>query len=482
MLANGNGDGLRSWLQGIRDREDVIDIQGADWRDEVGAITEMLQKQPGSPAALFDHVCDYPAGYRILVNAFNSVQRLAYTLGLDEKQDKLLLSRALCSRLEQLEPVKPAVIKTGPIFENSHEGKEIDLLEFPVPKWHQGDGGRYIGTGCNVITQSHDGSWVNLGTYRVMALSGNQATVHIVPGHHGYLHLQEYYARKERCPVVVATGEDPLLFLASCNDVPAGTSELDWAGGLCGRPVNVVIGPKTGLPIPAEAEIAFEGFIEPDNTAKEGPFGEWTGYYGETTIAPVIDIEAVYHRHNPILLGTPHSKPPDETAFLKAVFRSAMLEKSLRLSGVPNIQGCWAHEIGGGRLLLAVGIKQEHVGHASQAGHVAASCQIGALLGRYIVVVDEDIDVTSLEDVMWAVLTRSDPASSVDIIHRAWGSPLDPRMSPCDKRGRRWATSRAIVDATRPFEWKEHYPRVVANWDGSQVVKKWPFLSEYSKY
>ncbi|HBC94930.1 MAG TPA: UbiD family decarboxylase, partial [Pelotomaculum sp.] len=212
----------------------------------------------------------------------------------------------------------------------------------------------------------------------------------------------------------------------------------------------------------------------------EGPFGEWTGYYGLETMSPVVDVQAIYHRNSPILLGCPHSKPPDETAFFKAVFRSALLEDSLRRSGIPGVQGCWGHEIGGGRMLIVVSIKQQYAGHASQAGHVAASCQIGALLGRYVVVVDEDIDVTNLSDVVWAVLTRSDPASSVDIIKRAWGSPLDPRMDPADKKNGRYLSSRAIVEATKPFEWKDLYPITVSNWPiVEQIRAKWEFLRNY---
>lgn len=471
---------LREWIAVMREKGQIMDVNGADWRNEVGAINEIMQKKPESPAVLYDNICDYPAGYRILGNPLNSVSRLAYTAGIKEPENKLALSRELSSRINNIELLPPREVATGPIFENTHRGDEIDLFEFPVPKWHPEDAGRYIGTGCNFITSNYDGSWVNLGTYRVMVINNRQASVHFVTGHHGWRHMKEYHVKNERFPVVLVVGGDPLLFMASCNDVPVGVSELAWAGGLRGRPFDVVRGPITGLPIPAEAEIAIEGFIEPNKLIKEGPFGEWTGYYGSQTMSPVIDVQAIHHRNNPILLGCPHSKPPDETAFFKAVFRSALLEDSLRRSGIPEIQGCWAHEIGGGRMLLVVSIKQQYAGHASQAGHVAASCQIGALLGRYVVVVDEDIDVTNLQDVIWALLTRSDPATSVDIIKRAWGSPLDPRMAPEDKKSGHHASSRAIIEATKPFEWKESYPRTVHNWPiRDQIKDKWEFLKKY---
>ena len=471
---------LREWIVYMKEKGQLIDVNGADWRNEIGAINEIMQKTPESPAVLFDNITDYPAGYRLLGNPLNSVARLAYTAGIAEPADKLALSRALSARMKNLELIPPQEVKTGPIFENILQGDAVDLLKFPVPQWHPEDAGRYIGTGGNFITSTYDGSWVNMGTYRTMLVNSRQMAVHIINGHHGDAHMKEYHSRNERFPVVLVAGGDPMLFMASCTDIPAKVSELAWAGGLRGRPFEVVRGPVTGLPIPAEAEIAIEGFIEPNKLVKEGPFGEWTGYYGQQVMSPVVDVQAVYHRDNPIILGCPHSKPPDETAFFKAAFRSALLEESLRLSGIPGLKACWAHEVGGGRMLLVIAIEQKYAGQASQMGHVAASCQMGALLGRYVVVVDDDIDPTDLSEVLWAILTRSDPATSVDIIKRAWSAALDPRMDPADKKSGRHISSRAIIEATKPFEWKDQYPRTVHRWPlDEQIRNKWEFMKKF---
>jgi len=120
----------------------------------------------------------------------------------------------------------------------------------------------------------------------------------------------------------------------------------------------------------------------------------------------------------------------------------------------------WAHEVGGSRLLLGVSIKQRYPGHTKQAGHVAAMCHAGAYAGKYVIVVDDDIDVSNLEDLMWAMLTRSDPATSIDIITKTWSTPLDPRIPPEQKDKGDNTNSRAIIDACRPFHWRDKFPKV----------------------
>jgi UbiD family decarboxylase len=131
-------------------------------------------------------------------------------------------------------------------------------------------------------------------------------------------------------------------------------------------------------------------------------------------------------------------------------------------AGVPDIAAAWAHEIGTARLLLGVAIRQRYPGHSKQAGHVAAMCHSGAYAGRYVIVVDDDIDVSNLEELIWAMLTRSDPATSIDIIRNAWSTPLDPRIEPERKAKGDFTNSRAIIDACRPWHWRDKFPKVNA--------------------
>jgi 4-hydroxy-3-polyprenylbenzoate decarboxylase len=230
---------------------------------------------------------------------------------------------------------------------------------------------------------------------------------------------------------------------------------MEWVGGVVGTPVEMITGSHTGLPIPAHAEIALEGFLHPGNVAEEGPFGEWTGYYASASrVEPVLDVVAVYHRNDPILLGCPPEKPPYEAQRFQQYLRSGNLKRQLRGAGIPNVVAAWTHAVGGCRLFNVVAIKQAHAGHARQTLHAAATVGQASYLGRIVVVVDEDIDVTDLHEVIWAVCTRMDPSADIDIIHRMLTGALDPAIEP----GKKVHNSRLLIDATRPWEWKEKFP------------------------
>ena len=165
-------------------------------------------------------------------------------------------------------------------------------------------------------------------------------------------------------PVAIVVGCDPMSFLMASSEVPYGVCEYDVIGGIRGKPVDVVKAPVTGLPVPANAEIVIEGFVMPGNVKPEGPFGEWMGYYGsDVRNEPVLDIKAIYHRNNPILLGCPPQRPPDELARYRALTRSAIVRENIGKAGVPDVTAAWAHEIGTARLLLGVAIKQRYPGH-----------------------------------------------------------------------------------------------------------------------
>jgi len=140
--------------------------------------------------------------------------------------------------------------------------------------------------------------------------------------------------------------------------------------------------------------------------------------------------------------------------------RSALLKQELKKTGLPDVVATWCHEAGGSRQLTAVSIKQRYPGHSRQAGHLAAMCRSVAYAGKYVIVVDDDIDVSDLEDLTWAMLTRSDPATSIDIIHGTWSTPLDPRIPPEEKAKGNNTNSRAIIDACRPFHWRHAFPKV----------------------
>ena len=460
QAGSGTGyNGLRDWLEQIDRMGQLRYVHGANAEDEIGAATDVLQHTAESPAAMFDQVPGYDPEFRVFVNGFGSVDRIALTLGLPLGLSKVELSEAWRRKIKDLKPISAVEVKDGPIFENVRRGADIDMTIFPTPKWHPDDGGRYIGTGSFDITRDPDDGWVNCGTYRVMIHDKTRLGYYISPGKHGRIQRQKYFDRGQPCPVAMVFGSDPLQFLASCTEVPYGVSEYDWVGGIQGEPVRVIRGPVTGLPIPADAEIVVEGYASNQTTMVEGPFGEWTGYYGSAEREePVLTVEALYHRNQPILVGSPPGQPPDEQARYRAVLRTALLRDELEKMGIPDVVSAWQHEVGGSRLWTVVSIKQRYPGHARQVLHAAASCRAGAYAGRWVVVVDDDIDPSNLEDVMWAVCTRVDPATNIDVMHGAWSTPLDPMITPDQRRAKDFTNSRGLLDATRPWHWRDQFP------------------------
>jgi len=465
---------LRDWTTQVEELGELKAVRKADWDVEIGVITEIVMNRHG-PALLFDDIVGYPAGYRIVANALGGPKRLAYTLGLPTDRNLKDLMPLWQEKKRTLRPIPPKVVTDGPVMENVYRGDDVDLLKFPTPKWHEHDGGRYIGTGSVDITRDPDEGWVNLGCYRVMIHDRSQVGFYISPGKQGRIQREKWFARGGPMPIAMSFGHDPAIFMAGSLEIPWGMSEYDWVGGVKGQPVEVIEGPVTGLPIPANAEIVIEGFVDPNHKLPEGPFGEWTGYYAsKQREEPVVKVQALYHRNKPVLLGSPPVKPPSELAYYRAFLRAAVIDEELKAAGVPDVTGVWCHEVGGARLFNVVAIKQRYSGHAKQAAAVATQCHGGAYLGRFTVVVDEDIDVMNLEEVMWAVCTRCDPEKDIDILRRCWSGPLDPIIPP----GQKGLNSRALIDATRPYEWRDQFPVVAESSPArrDEVLKKWGHL------
>jgi UbiD family decarboxylase len=455
---------LREWIEEADKLGELRRVNGATWEEEIGLATEILQHDANAPAALFDEIPGYAKGFRVLTNFFGA-KRQNMTLGYPTDLNRVELSDAFLTgfRAAKERRIPHEIVKDGPVMENVITGEDVDVLKFPTPLWHEGDGGRYIGTGSFNVTRDPEEGWVNAGTYRVMVHDAKTIGFYISPGKHGRIHRQKYKERGEPMPVCVVVGADPMTFLMSSTEIDYGVCEYDVVGALRGSPMKVVEGRETGLPFPAEAEIVLEGYCYPDHTRMEGPFGEWTGFFGSPVHeGPVIDVKAIYHRNDPIILGCPPQRPPEEQARYRAVVRSALLKEQIQAAGVPDVQAVWCHEVGGSRMLTGVSIRQRYGGHSRQAGQIAAQCRVGGYAGKYVVVVDEDIDVSDLEDLMWAMVFRSDPATSIDVINHAWSTPLDPSIPPYEKEVGNTTNSRAVIDACRPFHWRDQYPKVNA--------------------
>lgn len=450
---------LRELVDRIEKAGQLLHVPHADPNLEIGALIEVIAHRggEGGPAVLFEDMPGLPPGQRMLSGATNSARRLAITLGLPTPRHPLDVVRAYRDRMKVHVPVPPVVVDGGPVLENVLRDEEVDLERFPAPFLHELDGGRYIGTDDLVIMRDPDDGWVNLGTYRAQLQGRDRVSLWMSPGKQGRQIREKYFREGKPCPVLISCGHDPLLFLASGNEVRYGLSEYDYAGGHRGRPFEVVRSELYGLPMPAASELVLEGEMHPGEVAPEGPFGEFTGYYaGGRSDQPVVRVRRVYHRDDPIVTVASPMRPPSNFSYSKCVMKAGMIWDEVERAGLAGVTGVWCHEAGGARMFNVIAVRQSYAGHAKQAGLLAASCQSGSYLGRFVVVVDDDIDPTDAFDVMWAMSTRCDPVEDIEIVRDAWSGPLDPRLPPGTTR-----SSRAIVTAVRPFQRIDEFPRVV---------------------
>jgi 4-hydroxy-3-polyprenylbenzoate decarboxylase len=455
---------LREYIEACKNVGEWKTIEGADWNLEIGALTEAAAELiPQPPMLLFDPVKGYPLGYRVVSLLFAAYKRGAIALDLPPDKNKLELVRLAARKIKSARPIPPREVEVdeAPVMENRMKGEQVDLFHFPSLHFHEHDGGRYIGTGDVLINRDLDSNFINMGTYRMQVHEKNLLGLWMSPGQHGRQICSRYWEQGKSCPVVATFGGDPLTFMASHTKLAWGISELDYVGGLRGKPLEVIKGPITGLPIPAHAEVAIEGEVPPPNVEarEEGPYGEWPGYYSGGTIGtgeaqPVIRVKAIYYRNDPIIINSAPMWPGAPAHDLN--LSAGVLWDQLEGAGIQDIAGVYGFT----PYLFVVAIKQRYAGHAKQAGHAALACAAAARNGRYLVVVDEDIDPTNLKEVLWAMMTRVDPATTIELIDKCWSTPLDPRIPPEKRAVKDHTNSRAIFYAVRPFEWKEKFPKV----------------------
>jgi UbiD family decarboxylase len=449
---------LRNWLEAVEKIGELQTITGVEHHEEIGGLVDIFQRKMGNPAVMFDEVPGFPKGHRVIANLLTSVPRINLALGLKPEASEMDLIAWWREYMGDAPTHEPREVNGGPLLENVTEGDKVDITTIPTPKWHEHDGGYFIGTGCMVVMKDPDNDWINFGCYRVQSHEPKVATVMMSPGKHGRLIMEKYHKRGEPCPVAVVAGMHPAYFMIAGLEIPYGKNEYDAVGGLMKEPIEIINMPKTGLPVPANAEIAFEGFIHADDEILEGPLGEWTGYYaGGQREEPAIRIETLMHRNNPVLTGAIPAVPPNDNTFYLGTYRCGAVWNQLEAAGVPEVKGVWAHEAGGSRMWLTVSIKQMYGGHSKQAGLIAASCHAGAYSNRWVVVVDDDIDPTNMDDVVWAMCTRFDPREGMEVIRGAWSTHLDPMCYDGDTDRR---NSRVIIDACIPFNRRDSFPTV----------------------
>ena len=468
---------LRAFLTEATAAGELQDISRAHWNLEIGALTELFAERTPTPALLFDDIPDYPRGRRVLSNVLFSPVRQSLALGVSAGLRGNALIEVVKSKLADLKPIAPRPVKDAPVLQNIAHGGDVNVKEFPAPHWHENDGGRYIGTFDAVICRDPESGYINVGTYRVQVHDENTVGLWIIPGKHGNLIAQKYWSKGEACPFLIACGMPPSMILASAVGIPWGMSEYDFLGGLLGMPIPVIDGKATGLPMPANAELVLEGFSPPPNKVSlpEGPFGEWPGYYASGTIdRPVVKVSTIYYRDDPILTGDPPLKTYLNTDIYMCI-RAANIWSSMERAGIPDVRGVWFPRQG--RFVVAVAIRQRYSGHARQAGHGVLATRDGGRDTRMIVVVDDDIDITNINEVLWAVASRWDPKRQSEMVDVP-ASDLNPTLTPEQRAANDLVSSCIIIDACRPYGRRNEFPAVssVSPEYKATVLRQWAHL------
>jgi UbiD family decarboxylase len=301
----------------------------------------------------------------------------------------------------------------------------------------------------------------------------------VVGAHHARLMAEKYWASGKDAPVVVLGGQDPYVYAGACAPLPWGCSELDYAGGLKGGPIDVIIEPETGLPIPAQAEIAVIGRVPPpeEDIRIEGPFGECPGYYTGSEPNTIIHVEKIWHRNDPILQGNPTMRGSAIRHALGAnLVTSGRIWDTIEQS-VPNIRGVYSlyQQCQAGSDVLVISLKQSYPGHARHAALAALSAQAAIIMNRAVITVDEDVDPSNPQEVLWALVTRCHPDEDMVTIRGIPSLGLDARIPPEKRERKDFTSSTVLIDACMPYAWKDRFPKanVLSPELKSEVLSKW---------
>ncbi|MGR8999431.1 MAG: 4-hydroxy-3-polyprenylbenzoate decarboxylase [Gammaproteobacteria bacterium] len=403
---------------------------------EITEICDRTLKQ-GGPALLFEN----PTGYNIpvLANLFGTPRRVAMGMGAESVTELRGIGELLAT-LKEPEPPKgmkdaweklpvfkqvlnmaPKLVTSPPCQELVREGDEIDLSVYPVQTCWPDDAAPLI-TWPLVITKGPNKDRQNLGIYRQQVIAKNKVIMRWLTHRGGALDFREWqkaYPGKP-FPVSVALGADPATILAAVTPIPDTLSEYAFAGLLRGSKTEVANCLINDLQVPASAEIVLEGFIYPNETAPEGPFGDHTGYYNEVDEFPVFTIERITQRQAPIYHSTFTGRPPDEPAVLGVALNEVfvpILQKQF-----PEIIDFYLPPEGCSYRMAVISMKKQYAGHAKRVMLGTWSYLRQFMYTKFVIVVDDDVNVRNWEDVIWAITTRMDPARDLTILEN---TPID---------------------------------------------------------
>jgi 4-hydroxy-3-polyprenylbenzoate decarboxylase len=402
-------------------------------------MTEIADRvlRAGGPALLFEN----PKGHRtpVLANLFGTVKRVALGMG-EEDPARLREIGKLLAYLKEPEPPKglrdaweklpilkqvlnmaPKVVSRPPCQEVILEGDAVDLGQLPIQTCWPGDVAPLITWGLT-ITRGPLKTRQNLGIYRQQVIAKNKLIMRWLPHRGGALDFRDHSAQHPNTPfpVCVALGTDPATILGAVTPVPDSLSEYQFAGLLRGAKTEVARAIGSDLQVPAHAEIVLEGVIHPGETALEGPYGDHTGYYNEQARFPVFTVERITLRKDPIYHSTYTGKPPDEPAILGAALNEVFVP--LLQKQFPEIADFYLPPEGCSYRMAIVSLKKQYPGHAKRVMMGVWSFLRQFMYTKFVIVVDDDIDIRDWKEVIWAITTRVDPARDTLLIEN---TPID---------------------------------------------------------
>jgi len=403
---------------------------------EMTEICDRVLKQ-GGPAILFEK----PTGHTIPVlgNLFGTPKRVAMGMG-EESVDALREVGKLLAYLKEPDPPRglkdawdklpvlrkvldmaPKELRSAPCQEIVWEGDQVDLGRLPIQTCWPGDAGPLITWGLTV-TRGPNKARQNLGIYRQQVIARDKVIMRWLPHRGGALDFRDHCLVKpaEAFPVAVALGADPATILGAVTPVPDTLSEYQFAGLLRGARTELVKCIGSDLQVPASAEIVLEGTIQPGETALEGPFGDHTGYYNEQEAFPVFSIERISMRRDPIYHSTYTGKPPDEPAVLGVALNEVFVP--LLTKQFPEIVDFYLPPEGCSYRLAVVSMRKQYPGHAKRVMFGVWSFLRQFMYTKFIVVVDDDINIRDWKEVIWAITTRVDPGRDTLVVEN---TPID---------------------------------------------------------
>lgn len=402
-------------------------------------MTEIADRvlRAGGPALLFEN----PKGYDmpVLANLFGTPKRVAMGMGEEDVKELREIGKLLAF-LKEPEPPKgmkdaweklpvfkkvltmaPKEVKKAPCQEVVIEGDAVDLSKIPVMTCWPGDAAPLI-TWPLVITKGPNKDRHNLGIYRQQVIGKNRVIMRWLSHRGGALDFREWQEKypDQPFPVSVALGADPATILGAVTPVPDTLSEYAFAGLLRDSKTEVVKSIGNDLLVPASAEIILEGFIYPNDMAPEGPYGDHTGYYNEIDSFPVFTVERISSRKKPIYHSTYTGRPPDEPAVLGVALNEVFVP--LIQKQFPEIVDFYLPPEGCSYRMAVVSMKKQYAGHAKRVMMGVWSFLRQFMYTKFVIVVDDDVDVRSWDDVIWAITTRMDPARDTTLVEN---TPID---------------------------------------------------------